>query len=306
MLESSRIASSTEQTHALSRRSFLKRSGLALGVPAIGAATLSSLAAHTTWAAEGGAHGPASTHARASSCYGELFPAPDQNGQAVLALPRDFRYVTFSKTGTTMLDGTICPRNHDGMGAFEGPGQTVRLIRNHELRNAAGDFTLGVLGPVATRYDSQGMAGTVTIDFDPRTRRVVREFVSLNGTIVNCAGGLAYRGAGWITCEETTNGVKNGFSQPHGYTFLVPANANATVPAIALKWMGRFAHEAAVSDGAGVLYQTEDAGKTRGSTARSPTTFATWKPVGDCRCLPSGICPPRRCTPDRWLADGFP
>ena len=56
----------------------------------------------------------------------------------ILALPRDFHYATFSKTGEPFGSGVMVPRNHDGMACFDGPGHVVRLIRNHELRNAAG------------------------------------------------------------------------------------------------------------------------------------------------------------------------
>lgn len=254
------------ETEKPSRRSFLK-GGVALsGAAVVSSATLGVLAAHTAHAGDDDRGGDRNRRHRAgSSYYGELSPKPDQNGNVILALPRGFEYATFSKTGDPMLDGNICPRNHDGMGAFKGrDSHIVRLIRNHEVRNAAGDFNLGVTGSMHTRYDPKGMGGTVTIDFDTTKKRVVREFVSLNGTIVNCAGGLAYRDAGWITCEESVSGVKNGFTKPHGYSFFVPATANATVPAVPLKWMGRMAKEAAVADSEGVLYQTEDAGNTSG------------------------------------------
>ena len=68
--------------------------------------------------------------------YGELRPAPDQDGNHILALPREFHYVTFSKIGDMMSDGNICPRAHDGMTCLEGRGSTVRLIRNHEVRTS--------------------------------------------------------------------------------------------------------------------------------------------------------------------------
>lgn len=91
------------------------------------------------------------------------------------------------------------------------------------------------------------------------------EFVSLNGTTVNCAGGVAFEDAGWITCEETVAGPSNGFERKHGYAFLVPAAANEAVPAVALVAMGRFAHEAvAVDPRNGIVYETEDAGDNSG------------------------------------------
>src|SRR6185503_21341014 len=100
---------------------------------------------------------------------------------------------------------------------FPGPNGAVRLIRNQELRNGPGDFDAGVVGDAGTRYDAKAMGGTTTIDYDPVARRTVREFVSLNGTIVNCSGGLAYRDAGWLTCEETTAGPGDGWERKHGY-----------------------------------------------------------------------------------------
>ena len=172
--------------------------------------------------------------------------------------------MTFSKTGDAFGGGLVVPRNHDGMACFERRGDVVRLIRNHEVRNAAGDFTLGVNAPAHLRYDLKGMGGCMTLDFDTRRKRLLRQFISIGGTIVNCSGGWALNNSGWITCEETTAGVANGFEKPHGYNFLVPASADSTVQAVALNAMGRFSHEASVADDAGVIYQTEDSGNNSG------------------------------------------
>ncbi|HKF95714.1 MAG TPA: hypothetical protein VKB96_14205, partial [Gammaproteobacteria bacterium] len=77
------------------RRTFLRNSAACVG-GLITAATLDSL----TW------------HSRAEGAlglspggYGQLAPVPDQNGDAILALPRGFRYVTFSKIREPMTDG---------------------------------------------------------------------------------------------------------------------------------------------------------------------------------------------------------
>jgi len=259
------LVTGTKPVAAPSRRSFLKGSGLLAG-GVVTSGTLGALAAHTAWAQDGH-HGRDKDQrhklARRSE-YGELHPTADQDGNYILALPRGFRYVTFSKTGDPFGNGLVVPRTHDGMACFDGPGHTLRLIRNHELRNAAGDFNLGV--PVANhlRYDPKGMGGCMTLDFDPKTKKLVRQFPSIGGTFVNCAGGFSWRKTGWITCEETTNGIKNAFDKPHGYCFFVPAWANSAVPAVPLKWMGRFSHEASVADDRGVVYQTEDAGSSSG------------------------------------------
>ncbi|MDB5866860.1 MAG: hypothetical protein JWO70_4666 [Betaproteobacteria bacterium] len=249
-----------------SRRAFLKRTGVAAGGIITGA-TLSTLAAHSASGAEIASHGRAN---RRRSDYGDVSPLADRDGNTVLALPEGFQYVTFSKTGETYAPGYAVPRNHDGMACFGASGNTVRLIRNHEMRNAAGDFTLGVNGPAQLRYDPKGMGGCMKLDFDTRAKRLVRQFVAIGGTIVNCAGGSSYRNAGWITCEEMTSGVAQGFDQPHGYAFHVPASANAAVAAAPLKAMGRFAHEAAVAAHSGLVYETEDSGNTSGFYRYTP------------------------------------
>lgn len=248
----------------LDRRSFLKRSGAVTAGAVLGGNALHML---TTGAipALAGPGGPSA--GGGAGGYGALRPVPDQNGDAILALPDGFRYVTFSKTGDTMSDGTVVARNHDGMAAFRGPNCLTRLVRNHEVRNGPGDMTAAVAGPASTKYDPLGVGGTTTLDFDTKTMTLVRDFVSINGTIVNCAGGIAYHGGapGWITSEETIAGPLNGWTQKHGYNFFVPASADATVPAVPLPAMGRFAHEAVATDPAtGIIYETEDSGNDSG------------------------------------------
>ena len=241
----------------MNRRGFMKGAGV------VTAATLSALAAHRTLAA---------TASRRRSEYGDVRPLPDRDGRTVLALPEGFQYVTFSRTGDAFGDGLAVPRSHDGMTCVQGRGGLLRLIRNHEMRNPAGDFTLGVNGPAALRYDAKAMGGCIALDFDPAAKRLVRQFVAVGGTYVNCSGGLAYRDGGWLTCEETLAGVKQGFDKPHGYVFHVPAAIDGTVAASPLKAMGRFAHEAAVASASGLVYETEDSGDASGFYRYTPRT----------------------------------
>jgi secreted PhoX family phosphatase len=247
---------------SVSRRGFLG-SGLFTGGALLGGAvtgtTLDVLTAHSAWAAHGDR-----TRVGRSSDYGPLAPTPDQNGDSILALPEGFSYVTFSKTGDPLPDGARVPRNHDGMTAFQGPGNIVRLIRNHENRNAAGDAALGVIVPDARKYDVRAHGGCFTLDFDTKRKRLLRQFASIGGTHVNCAGGWSFQNQGWITCEETTAGIPQGYAQPHGYNFLVDASAQSPVQPVPLRAMGRFAHEASLADIEGIVYQTEDAGNTSG------------------------------------------
>jgi secreted PhoX family phosphatase len=111
-------------------------------------------------------------------------------------------------------------------------------------------------------YDETANGGCISIDFDTTSRQVVSEFTSIAGTHVNCAGGVAYGNAGWITCEETTA----TYGKPHGYPFFVPATGDGRQrDPQPLKAMGRFAHEAVgVDPRTGIVYETEDAGNDSG------------------------------------------
>lgn len=236
------------------RREFLRRAGgLVL------ASTLASLQA----CANPARRDPAAPNMRRArtgrGSYEALRRVRDQDGREILALPEGFEYVTFGRTGEPTTDGMATPRSHDGMACFALAGGRVRLIRNHEVANRPGDSTAAVGGDPATRYDPLAGAGCMTLDFDPGTMRLTRDFVSLNGTHINCAGGLAYRDAGWLTCEETVAGPAEGFARPHGYIFFVGCDWERARPAEPLNAMGRFVHEAAVAMADGVVYETEDA-----------------------------------------------
>ncbi len=129
-----------------------------------------------------------------------------------------------------MSDGTATPRAHDGMGAFPAANGRTLLIRNHEVRNGPGNYAAAVVAPEGVKYDPLGVAGTVSVLFDTRTGEKVSDWVSFAGSSTNCAGGVAYRNAGWITCEETTAGPAQGWGKKHGYPFLVLAGARRRRP----------------------------------------------------------------------------
>ena len=96
----------------------------------------------------------------------------------------------------------------------------------------------------------------------------MRDFVSLRGSVVNCAGGVSLGRRGWITGEEIVQGPDTtpATAERHGYQFFVPVDAESAVTPEPLVAMGRFFHEAAAVDPrTGVVYQTEDAGSGVGS-----------------------------------------
>ncbi len=211
-----------------------------------------------------------------------LVPIPDErDGQVRLHLPQGFRYRSFHDTESPVEldDGTNLPGRHDGMGAFRGSRRSPSarrqhnsiLVRNHELNNpdVSRGETYDHFGP-GKPYDAAARGGTTTVETTPHGR-VVSSFTSLNGTMMNCSGGIMPWGS-WVTCEETVNGpdVAPDFTgasnvplqKPHGYVFEVPASADPERGQSNRKPItraGRFAHEAVSFDPVdGYLYLTED------------------------------------------------
>ncbi len=195
-----------------------------------------------------------------------LVPVADErDGIVRLNLPEGFRYRSFHDTEQQVVldDGTVLPGRHDGMGAFAGPDDSVFLIRNHEVGDHGTAF-----GP-RKAYDKAAMGGTTTVQVTKRGE-VLRSWTSLNGTMMNCSGGIMPWGS-WITCEETVNGPDVGpdftrtpntdLEKPHGYIFEVPVGERSlgSAPGKPITRAGRFAHEAVSWDAeSGALYMTED------------------------------------------------
>jgi secreted PhoX family phosphatase len=220
----------------LSRRNLLKNGSLLAGVP--------FLPFLRECSPGGGAGG-----------YGPLI----ERENALLYLPAGFSYVAFSPTGEKMSDGRLVPAAHDGMRSFSVAGRPdlVRLVRNHELAGVG-----RAQGPARKSYDQTAPGAVTIVDFDTRKQQVVRSFLALSGTIENCSGGLGGRkNRSWLSCEESTEGLAEGYEMPHGYVFEVSADTDGLVTPVPLKAMGRFTHEAAERDErSGIVYMTEDEG----------------------------------------------
>ena len=248
----------------LSRRSFIRHSAVTFGAMTFGAVALQGLIARRSRAMDDGYANLLA--APGEGGYGPLSPVPARNtGETLLELPPKFAYTAFGKKGGLMSDGNPTPPAHDGMAAFPADGM-VRLLRNHEINTGS---PVEAMGDRSLVYDPTAPGGVTTLIVDPGTRELVRDFVSVGGTLHNCAGGPTPWGS-WITCEETTMGTDRffsarwlqylgGYEKNHGYCFEVPADAEETVPAEPITQMGRFVHEAiAVDPATGIVYQTED------------------------------------------------
>jgi secreted PhoX family phosphatase len=245
----------TKQT----RRDFLKSSGIAtLGFIGLQQFIAASAAAGTSVGNQVG--------------YGELIPDP----AGIINLPKGFTYKIISRQGDKMNDGLLLPGRPDGMGTFKLSTDKTIVIRNHELNpDKPGDGPFGksntLLSEVSTSklYDAgnkklPGLGGTTTFIYDHKSGKIEKQFLSLAGTVRNCAGGPTPWNS-WITCEETTIKVgsfKGAMEKDHGFVFEVPATSEISLAdPTPIKAMGRFNHEAvAVDPISGIVYLTEDMG----------------------------------------------
>ncbi len=282
-----------DQRRRLSRRVFLRGGAAvaaagAVAVPAgmLGLFNRNSASPRPASEASPTSGGSTEFHALVESSangYGPPRPSPDlSDGVNRLAVAEGFSYRSFGVAGTPMSDGNLTPIAHDGMAAFPLPNGNIRLIRNHEDYNDPGRGSVG--GSDSTKYDFLAGGGTTSLEVNPRTRELVRDFISLNGTYGNCAGGRTPWGS-WLSCEETYEGLPK-WSKPHGYVFEVPVGATAPVPPVPLKEMGRFVHEAvAVDPETSILYETEDNGEASGFYRFTPKAPARLEAGGRLQML---------------------
>jgi secreted PhoX family phosphatase len=200
--------------------------------------------------------------------YGELIVDP----AGLCDLPSGFSYTVISRLGEVMDDGLLVPGKHDGMAAFAGANGRTILVRNHEVELR--ETVMSAWGPAGERlhltdpakiYDrglrnvNPACGGTTTLVFNTKTQRLEKHWLSLAGTVYNCAGGPTPWGS-WLTCEETVTGTRNGAGKEHGWVFEVPAREEVGMAdPVPITAMGRFRHEAVAIDAeTGICYLTED------------------------------------------------
>jgi uncharacterized protein len=209
----------------------------------------------------------AKKESQAITGYGDLQSDPED----VIDLPKGFSYRIIGKAGEKMDDGLNLPGAPDGMATFKGPDDLTLLVRNHEV-NAGSGAKGGAFGSGnknltdelrKSMYDSgkaaPSLGGTSTVVYDTKKQKVVRQFLSLAGTLRNCAGGPTPWDS-WVTCEETVEKAGKLCAKDHGWCFEVPATDQPKLAdPVPLKGMGRFNHEAiAVDPDTGYVYETED------------------------------------------------
>ena len=286
----------------LNRRQLIHRGAAGAGLVFVG--NLASLLPATASAAGGRRTTGLLAHRTSvrtwATGYGALVPDPGK----LLDLPDGFSYTVVSEAGKplTGVEGVL-PDAFDGSALFES-GNRRFLVRNSEQEVEA---TFPAVAAAELTYDPAAQGGTTTTELDA-DNNVVAEYVSLAGTVHNCAGGVTPWGT-WLTCEETEDALG---PRPPGITvssLKSTRRAGQQQEPDPADGIGRFDHEAVAIDpatGMSTSPRTPRPGRvcSTGASARP-----RWAVTGHCAtaavlealAAPTGrasspTCPTTRCS----------